>query len=224
MKKVKCETCSEEFEYEPIKIGSISFKRKQCDKCGVTDSEMKRRECDKRNKEVKELQWMSICPPLYRDTRREFLPLKEEVIDRVFGWKYNPKGLALAGSSGIGKTRVMFRLLHRLHLEDCSVVAISSKKFEYLCHKMFDEDGGAREMIENLKRVQVLFLDDLGKERMTPRVESEFYDLIETRTSFLLPTLWTTNCEGDELAQMMSKDAGAPIVRRLREFSDIITL
>jgi DNA replication protein DnaC len=79
-------------------------------------------------------------------------------------------------------------------------------------------------MIRRAHRAEILFIDDIGKEKYTERVESEFYDLIETRTAHLRPILWTANTSGAGLEAMMSPDRGAPILRRLREFTEIITL
>ena len=89
---------------------------------------------------------------------------------------------------------------------------------------MFEKDNDARDMIGRAHRAEILFIDDIGKEKYTERVESEFYDLIETRTAHMRPIIWTANANGVGLAAMMSPDRGEPILRRLREFTEIITL
>ena len=89
---------------------------------------------------------------------------------------------------------------------------------------MFEKDDDARDRISAAKRTEILFLDDIGKEKYTERVESEFYDLIETRTSNLRPTLWTTNASASQLSAMMSADRGEPVLRRLKEFTEIVTV
>jgi DNA replication protein DnaC len=70
--------------------------------------------------------------------------------------------------------------------------------------------------------VQILLIDDIGKGKMTDRAEMELFDLLETRTSHKLPTIWTANAKGDDLLRMMSEDRGEPIIRRLSEFSEIV--
>ena len=53
-------------------------------------------------------------------------------------------------------------------------------------------------------------------------VAAALYDLIEERTSHGLVTLWTSNASLDDLLQMLPRDCGGPIVRRLIDFSLII--
>jgi len=166
--------------------------------------------------------WQEICPPLYRDT--DATRLKSVPLEEVLNWMPGPKGIALAGMTGAGKTRAMFLLMHRLHMEGHYVTAITAKRFERYIHQMFEKDNDAREMIRRAHRAEILFIDDIGKEKYTERVESEFYDLIETRAANMRPIIWTTNTNGAGLAMMMSPDQGEPILRRLREFTKIITV
>lgn len=167
--------------------------------------------------------WRNICPPLYQDTNPEKLTIPHKIFDRVMAWEPNPRGIALSGATGAGKTRLMFLLLRRLH-ETTRVRAVSAKQFERWLHRMFDKDNDARIRIEECRLTKVLFIDDIGKEKYTERVESEFYDLVEHRTSHLLPILWTTNATGEQLEQMMGEDRGVPIIRRLREFTEVISV
>jgi DNA replication protein DnaC len=168
--------------------------------------------------------WKAICPQLYQDTTAARLPMKPASQIKVMKWKPGPRGIALAGATGTGKTRAIFLLLHRLHLEGRHVTAITAKRFERYVHQMFEKDNDARDMIRRAHRAEILFIDDIGKEKYTERVESEFYDLIETRTANLRPIIWTANTNGEGLTAMMSPDRSAPILRRLREFTEIITL
>ncbi len=219
-----CE-CGKEFSYDPVMVGEREIiPRKWCSACMAARVENAER--DKANEEKKDLsdKWEKICPPLYDDTDLNRLKLSKQVITKVLAWRPETKGVALAGETGAGKTRLMFYLLKQLHFMGLPVVAISAKKFERYCHQMFDKDNDAKDHIKKASTAKVLFVDDIGKEKYTERVESEFYELIEQRTSHLLPTIWTSNCSGEELAGMMSEDRGIPIIRRLREFTDIITV
>jgi DNA replication protein DnaC len=72
------------------------------------------------------------------------------------------------------------------------------------------------------RSAEVLLLDDLGKGRMTDRAESELYDLLEYRTSRRLPTIWTSNSDAEGLHGMFSQDRATAILRRLKEFSQIV--
>jgi hypothetical protein len=52
----------------------------------------------------------------------------------------------------------------------------------------------------------------------------ELYNLLEYRTSHKLTTLWTANGSGSDLLAKLSKDRGEPILRRLSEFSEIVSV
>ena len=80
----------------------------------------------------------------------------------------------------------------------------------------------AKQTLYRARRRKILFLDDLGKAKFTERVEMEFYDLIEFRAANKLPILFTANMSGKQLTEALGEDRGEPIMRRLREFCDII--
>lgn len=167
--------------------------------------------------------WKEICPPLYQDTDVARLTIPPAIVARVLAWEPNPRGIALSGTTGTGKTRLIFLLIRRL-LETTRLRVVSAKQFERWVHRMFEKENDARLRIEECRETKILFIDDIGKEKYTERVESEFYDLVEYRTSNLRPILWTTNANGAQLEQMMAEDRGIPIVRRLREFTEIISV
>lgn len=223
---VPCQRCSVDVVTlaEDLPFGRIAFARKHCAECRpIVEAEMA--EASRLEKiRVLEGKWRQHCPPLYRETDISRLTIPQDIIEKVLSWQVNPRGIGIAGRSGTGKTRLMFLLLRRVFMDGNGVRAISGKRFERSCHLMFDKMDEGREIIRQARDTEVLFLDDLGKERYTDRVESEFYDLVEHRTSHLLPILWTTNSSGDALGDMMSEDRGAPIIRRLREFTEIIVV
>ncbi len=82
----------------------------------------------------------------------------------------------------------------------------------------------AHARLERIMKVRALLLDDLGKQKFTERAEMELYNLLEYRTSHKLTTLWTANGSGSDLLAKLSKDRGEPILRRLSEFSEVVSL
>ena len=96
---------------------------------------------------------------------------------------------------------------------------------ESAIHKSFsfgDSAEDADEFLDKARNKEILFLDDVGKEKFTERVASQFYDLIEHRTANMLTTVWTTNMSPSELKERLGDDKGGPTIRRLKEFSKII--
>jgi len=221
--EVPCSHCGEQFPALGVQCLGRKILMKVCPACvALAESEVVQEKTVQAKSDEDE-EWNALCPPLYRLTDLSRLSMPPEAVREVLAWS-GPQGLALAGATGRGKTRLMFLLLKRLHDEGRKVFAISSKAFERHCGRMFEKDGESREQIERCARAEVLFLDDLGKERMTDRVESELYALIEERGAHLKPILWTTNADAKSLSSMMSPDRSEPIIRRLKEFSKIISV
>jgi DNA replication protein DnaC len=69
-----------------------------------------------------------------------------------------------------------------------------------------------------MTNVPLLFLDDMGKEKMTDRMASCLFALIDQRTMHKRPTIITTNLTGDTLMERFhDKETGAAFVARLKD-------
>lgn len=226
-----CEACHETFSYEPSIInGREIFARHYCPPCGERISQEYDAATETaRNAELaahRAATWQGICPPLYDETDPERIP--PPFRSAITGWKYSPRGLGLIGPAGQCKTRASYTLLRRMHDAGLSCDAVTATAFARLCIHQFSEDKNqstrSARKLSSLRDCDVLLIDDLGKSKMTERCEVEFFDLLEHRTSHLHPTIWTANARGDELLALMSPDRGEPILRRLAEFSEIVTV
>jgi DNA replication protein DnaC len=57
---------------------------------------------------------------------------------------------------------------------------------------------------------------------MTDREEAELYNLLESRTAWAKPIIWTSNSNARQLHGMFTPDRADAILRRLTEFSTIV--
>lgn len=231
MKFTTCQDCQQPFEYEPVMFNNREIVPAIfCPPCvdkrqGEMASERERDRLGKRREA-----WLDLCPPLYRDTNPSDPRLSSAARTALAAWSPNGNGvgLALCGASGRGKTRLAFSRLHDLHMEGMTVFAVSSKRLEKAIHGSFSDDALRRSesesVIESARKARVLLLDDVGKEKFTERVAGEFYDLIEHRTSYLLPTIWTANTSRAELSARLGAEHGDATMRRLAEFSEFVTV
>ncbi len=223
-----CVTCEKPFCYEPFlrADGSERFAITYCEPCieqSRTEEDVRMQaEIQNRHEE----RWAAICPPLYRTTDAARIPASFRAA--IAGWNYSPRGLGFIGAAGQGKTRAAFVLLRRIFGEERTCEATSATQFARLSFEQFSDDKDRKQRaaatLSHLRTVELLLIDDLGKSKMTDRCEVEFFDLLEHRTSHLLPTLWTANARGNDLLALMSPDRGEPILRRLAEFSEIVTV
>lgn len=222
-----CERCKNPFEYN---VGSnyydkqraVRWKRPFCPSCQISvDEENELRlqtEAQQREIERRATYWNTLCPALYRESDRSRLPAA--LVRAAEGWQYGAHGLGFIGETGIGKTRCMFLLLHRLiHGDGKRVRYVPMAEFSMKIAKLGFE---AETYVHELCGADVLLLDDLGKGKLTDAVQGHLFHITENRTANLRPILFTSNAGTAQLASMLSEDRAAPLLRRLGEFCEII--
>jgi len=222
-----CQHCGDTFSYAPRLIGDREvFPQLTCTPCILRSQAAEDAEREARLQRQREAEWAAICPPLYRETDLARLP--EAFRTAIRDWTCSPRGLGLVGPAGKGKTRAAFALLQRMHGSGLRCAAISATRLGHLSAAQFSDDRDQRaraiSQMKSFHAAALLLIDDLGKCKMTERCEVDFFDLLEHRTSHQLPTLWTANARGDQLLALLSADRGEPILRRLAEFSHVVSL
>lgn len=168
----------------------------------------------------------ALCPPLYRESDPKRIPAP--FLRECEAYEVSSHGLGFVGTAGSCKTRSAWMLLKRLHFSGTRVYGITATQFAKACadqwHDNPEAKARAEETLDRCRRTKVLLLDDLGKQKMTERAELELFDLLEHRTSHELPVIWTANAGKQALRQMLSPDRGEPILRRLAEFTKVVTV
>ena len=211
---MQCRDCGAEFKFEPFRMAP-RWRPEVCPECAD-----KRIEADwaAQNEGIEAAhlaRWEAICPPLYQETDPGLL--NQAKLKEVLAWEYGPKGLLLVGQTATGKTRTAWMLLKKLIQSGLYVEAFDCMGFSHKCSRMFGDFVGA-EWIERLVGVDVVYLDDLGKGKLTERVEAEMFGLIERRCAQKRPIIATLNMTGQTMQSKLTTDRGEPLVRRLREF------
>jgi len=150
-----------------------------------------------------------------------------EMIAKANAWiKPDGKcGLILHGETGTGKSRAAWLVYNRLWLEEYPKrsMFLQMRKFEGIIEKGFDDRSHSK-ALDILVSTPVLVLDDLGKERLTARLEADLFAVIDDRTSNLRTTIITTNYTGDRLVErFQNKETGVAFVRRLRDYFNAIS-
>lgn len=225
---VKCVDCGAEFAFTPIFCaGKPIMERRRCDACSAKeDARLATTESGKASAE-RDARWEKVCPPIYRDT--DPARVNRQCIEAAMAWDVGSSaGLGMMGFTGIGKTRAAFIALRRAFDADCSCRATSHNAFTRVVQTAFSGEGREREAakatLDGFQRCDVLLIDDVGKPPPTERADAELEELVEVRTCNLRPILWTANGSSAWLIKRMGDDRGEPLVRRLSEFSKIITI
>jgi len=224
----KCRLCGTRIEWEPIiKPNGKPFEIEVtiCDSC----EEVRNLGSEDQTSAIAERKsaFQATLPMAFRETDRKRLP--SVLIQAIGDYRYSDRGLAFIGKSGAGKTRAMMLLMEGLAGEGKSVAWMTSTDLSYLSADQFSNDPQekheARERLKRLRTVKVAFIDDLGKGRLTDRVEAELFDIIDTRTREGLPTFWKSNSSGRDLFAMFSPDRAEALMRRIgKDFTKIISL
>ena len=233
--KIACRRCGESFEFTPPTGPGAehlrALKPRVCARCAPhIELELAKQrdetEAQERNAE-RTLFWEKNVPPLYRATEPAKLPPASlPAIRLAVAWEYGPRGLAFVGETRRGKTRTLYLLLHRMLFDHGRrFVAMSAIEFSHRVSRLASDDlPGLDSFLARLCRTSIFFLDDLGKGRMTDRVESELSYVVETRAANLLPVFFTSNSSGNALESTMSPNRGPAFVARLREFCRVETV
>lgn len=158
-------------------------------------------------------------PEAFKETERDRLPSVS--MQLAFDWKPGEKrSLLLHGTTGSGKTRVAWAVFNRLWRENYPFGAefLPMWRIEGKIEKGFGEREHA-DVIEHLINVPLLVLDDLGKEKLTPRLECDLFAVMDERTARHAVTIITTNYNSQTLAARFGNaETGPAFVRRLKDY------
>ena len=140
-------------------------------------------------------------------------------LDKVLAWADSDRkrGLLLRGPTGASKTRAMWRALRILWERGVHFRVVTSTSLEAECQQARD-DGSLESWIRQLRRVPVLFWDDLGKLRFFPSTEGVVFDVLDWRMNAHRPVLFTTEDTGETLAARLSGHVAGAFIRRLRDY------
>ena len=106
----------------------------------------------------------------------------------------NPS-LYLHGYAGLGKTHLALSIAREVLEKGYNVVYVSSQNaFNAIEKERFGAEGHT---MDTLQAADLLILDDLGTEYISPYVSSCLYSLVNTRVCRRLPTIYTTNFIND---------------------------
>lgn len=163
---------------------------------------------------------LRVCAA-YADAFREKLP------------KNNPEpgrnGLFITGPKGTGKTHLAAAIANQLMQQGTPVICMTMIdlleriKRTYEQNRQYGGEISEGSVLDTYKRVQLLIIDDMGKEPATEWAVSKIYAIINARYEAYMPTIITTNYTDAELVRRLTpKETGDPTtadatIDRLRE-------
>lgn len=126
------------------------------------------------------------------------------------------KGLYLHGSFGSGKTFLICAMLNELAKKKVDIVICYYPEVLRTLKESFETDFARK--IEKLKKADILFLDDIGAESVTPWARDEILGtVLQYRMDAFLPTFFTSNLTIEELeTHLGTTKNGVDIVKSRR--------
>ena len=193
-----------------------------CQVCSERHSIEESRRMARESEQRVQRNWETVCPAQYRETDTKRLP-HQAAFQRVMRWQLGPRGLLLNGPTGAGKSRCAWVMLKREYENRHRVLAMDhSIGFRY-AERFANSAAEAASWIDRLASVEILFLDDIFKAKMTDSLEQCLFTVIATRCEEKRPTICTMNDTSDSLKARLSPDRGAALIRRLVESSEHVS-
>ena len=187
--------------------------------------EKQEREAADRMEKIQKLFEISSLPE--RFNTRTFATFEQDKYNRhafetayhyAENFKDTQDGLIFRGSVGTGKTHLAAAIAIHLLNTQIPVVFGTATKLLGRIRQTYSEYSVTteRDIINSLATVDLLVVDDLGKENPTAWVQQTLYEVINTRYENNKPLIVTTNTKMKALADRMP-EVGEAIVSRLLE-------
>lgn len=162
--------------------------------------------------------------------RKKNYSIAKEYADNFAYHQAKGDGLYIEGTNGTGKTHLVAAIALQLIHEGVPVICKTSSDLLLDIKKSFDGDGMREsEVMDIYKRVDLLIIDDLGKEHCSDWSMSTLYSILNDRYEDMKPTIVTTNYNADALVAALTPKGFdntkiVAIISRLREVSTVMTM
>lgn len=225
VEKFVCEETGKEFEAEQHWLFDSWFPRHRfCPEVQQQKIEAEKKQELERKRQANLATFFQSCPIDFQkfDPKR----LNQKSIDEIINQRR--KNLCVHGVTGAGKTRTLWEMVrHRLN-----EMTLGGGSWLFLsARKLADELGDAvftkqhEIVLQKFCRVQLLVIDDIGKESMSKRWASDFFEILESRTSNKKQTIFSTNYTArqfkDKFATIDGELATA-LCRRVKDFFESV--
>lgn len=153
-------------------------------------------------------------------------PLTAPLVTTVQAWACDPvrPGLLLAGRYGVGKTGLAISALReRTALTHCDALFVATPDLLDRIRETYNRERGdgspaESQVMDAIKSITLLVLDDLGAERVTDWVAEKLFALLNHRHNYELATIVTSNLAEGE----MTTHLGQRISQRLAEMCQVL--
>lgn len=160
-----------------------------------------------------------------RNTFQNLKKYSEKLVNEI-----EKKGLILVGSNGVGKTHLACSIANELMKNGIPVIYVTLINLLAEIRNSYDLDNNVSEIeiIKLYKNVELLIIDDLGKEKPSEWGLEKLFTIINSRYENNLPVIITTNYNQNTLIERLSLngeiDTAKSIISRLYEMCYLVKI
>lgn len=149
-----------------------------------------------------------------------FDQVPQSIKEKVEAMKETRKGLFIHGSVGSGKTHIGYAIAKYVYETKRTYVKVwNSAELMDAIRRGYDKPFD--ETFEELMKFRgLLFIDDVGSEKLSEWVAERFYLLVNKKYNDMVPVLFTSNFNVEKLAERI----GERVASRLVEMCHIVEL
>ena len=156
-------------------------------------------------------------PARFKNATWEDVP--EKIRKCIESMKETRKGIFIHGGVGTGKTHIAYAIAKQMYGQRMQIEFWNSAELMDAIRRGYDKPFD--ETFEDLMKFRgLLILDDVGSEKLTEWVAERFYLLVNRKYNHMLPVIFTSNFNVEELAGRI----GERVASRLVEMCHIIEL
>jgi len=162
-------------------------------------------------------------PVVFQDTVADKIPCPK-MRDVATNWaSWGKRSLLLHGTTRLGKSRAAWEVSRRYWKANYKRQQFNTmRKFEQNIEEGFAKFNH-NQLVTNMINVPFLFIDDLGKEKMTARIACDLFAVIDERTINQRPTIITTNFTSSGLLDRFDDvELGKALIGRFKDFFDCV--
>jgi DNA replication protein DnaC len=148
-------------------------------------------------------------------TQKTFYQAAKDALTAVRKFTEDPTdGIALVGPAGRGKTLLARCAAHELLQKGKELIFIEVPMLLAEIKDTYNENSDRSELqvLDAARKVNILFLDDLGAHNYTEWVQTQLYSILNYRMNNHLPTFITSNLTLEQMAEKLGERIASRVV------------
>lgn len=170
-------------------------------------------------------EWITLNVPIaLRETEPSHKDLDKVAYKKAISWRYQGRGLVMEGKIRKGKTRALYQIAMRFARKGSEpVVRTAEQMHRDLATAIMKDQSLHERRLAMYCDCPILFIDDLGKEVVSKRTQSDFFEIVSQRCDMGKPIVMTSNFTANYLVKRYPDSVSAEsMYARIKENCDYL--